>query len=94
VKGLLPCCQIKGGGIGACFIFRSSCIILQPMEFSTVVEGGNYQVSLLRKNVYLVTTPQKDEYIVYKAGIWKCADDLQSDLLEQLGEVIDRRITG
>ena len=62
------------------------------MEFHTTVSGQVFSVSYLQRNTYLVSSGSK-EYIVYKADVWKCAEDVQKDLLEQLGEAIEEHLS-
>jgi hypothetical protein len=60
------------------------------MEFETRIEGQLYKISIWNKNEYLVSGKEGD-YILYKNGIWKCAEALHPDLLKELGSQIEAR---
>lgn len=61
------------------------------MEFSATVRGENYRFSLLNHTSVLVSSP-KGDYILYKSKTWRCADDLSSEIVDELGEVIDEHL--
>lgn len=61
------------------------------MEFEAAVHGENYRFSFLNDTSVLVSC-RYGEYILYKAKIWRCADDLPRTLVELLGEVIEERL--
>jgi hypothetical protein len=67
-------------------------LYLASMEFDTTVSGKVFTVSYLKRNTYLVSSGSH-EYIVYKTDVWKCAEDLHKDLLEQLGEAIENHLS-
>jgi hypothetical protein len=58
------------------------------MEFTASVQGLAYHFLLLKKNTFLVSH-NNVEYILYKADVWKCADERANDLTEDLGAAID-----
>ena len=59
--------------------------------FRSVVEKELYRFSFLNNATVLVST-RKAEYILYKSKTWKCADELSSDLIEELGDIIDEHL--
>jgi hypothetical protein len=61
------------------------------MEFKAVVRGEDYRFSFLNNTSVLVSGP-RGEYILYKNKRWLCADDLSSEIVEELGEVIDEHL--
>jgi hypothetical protein len=61
------------------------------MEFEAVVLGEVYRFSFLNNNSVLVSGKDAD-YILYKNKVWKCADDISADMVEELGEVIDEQV--
>ena len=58
------------------------------MDFEAAVHGENYGFSILNSTSVLVSC-RHGEYILYKAKVWRCADDLPRTLVEELGEVIE-----
>lgn len=63
-------------------------LLISAMEFAALVWGEEYRFSFLNNNSVLVSGRQGD-YILYKAEIWRCADEVSPDMVEELGEVID-----
>jgi hypothetical protein len=61
------------------------------MEFEAVVRGEDYRFSLLNNSSVLVSG-QQGEYILYKNKRWRCADDIPSEMIEELGEVIEEHL--
>lgn len=61
------------------------------MEFEAVVRGEDYRFSFLDHTNVLVST-KKGEYILYKNKTWRCADELSSDIVKELGDLIEERI--
>jgi hypothetical protein len=61
------------------------------MEFEAAVRGKDYRFSLLNNTSFLVSG-QQGEYILYKNKIWRCADDLPTEIVEELGDVIDEHL--
>lgn len=61
------------------------------MEFKAVVSGVLYNFSVLGNRCVLVSGGNA-EYILYKTKLWLCADDVNPDLVEMLGEVIDKQM--
>jgi hypothetical protein len=61
------------------------------MEFEAVVRGEDYRFSFLNHTSVLVTS-KKGEYILYKNKTWRCADELSSDIVRELGDIIEERI--
>jgi hypothetical protein len=60
------------------------------MEFETRIDGQLYKISVWNKKEYLVSGEDGD-YILYKNGVWKCAETLPPDLIEELGSQIDEK---
>lgn len=61
------------------------------MEFTAEVRGRDYRFSLLNNSSVLVSG-HRGEYILYKSKTWRCADDLPREVVEELGEVIDKHL--
>ena len=61
------------------------------MEFEAAVRGEEYHFSFLN-NTSVLVSGRKGEYILYKTKSWHCADDLPSEMVEELGEVIDEHL--
>ena len=61
------------------------------MEFTAIVWGENYRFFPLNKNSFLISGNQA-EYILYKTRKWNCADEISTDLLSKLGQVIEERL--
>lgn len=61
------------------------------MDFVATVKGESYQFSNLGRNMFLISG-RGVEYIVYKTGRWQCADEISSDLLRELGTVIEEHL--
>jgi len=61
------------------------------MEFEAVVKGEDYRFSLLNHMSVLVSS-KRGEYILYKNKTWRCADELSSEIVEELGEVIEEHL--
>jgi hypothetical protein len=61
------------------------------MEFEAAVRGEEYRFSFLNNTSVLVSGRQ-GEYILYKSKTWRCADDLPTEIVEELGEIIEERI--
>ena len=58
------------------------------MDFEAAVRGEDYRFSFLNHTSVLVSGRQ-GEYILYKNKIWRCADDLSSERIEEFGDIID-----
>lgn len=63
------------------------------MEFDAEVQGQCYHFTSINNDSILVSG-RNGEYILYKNRIWRCAEELSREILEELGEVIDERIQG
>jgi hypothetical protein len=61
------------------------------MDFTATVHGRAFHIVRLNHNNYLVTG-DNEQYIVYKTAAWKCAEEMNSDLLEAIGETIESRL--
>jgi len=61
------------------------------MEFKANVEGELYSFSSLNSSSYLVSS-SKEEYILYKANRWQCADEIPYALLKKLGDAIEEAL--
>jgi hypothetical protein len=61
------------------------------MEFDAEVQGKNYHFSPINGSSVLVSGGNA-EYILYKNKIWRCADELSSEILEELGDIIDEHM--
>lgn len=60
------------------------------MEFTAEIRGEDYRFSFINSHSVLVSG-REGEYILYKSRIWRCADDIRPEIVEELGEVIDER---
>ena len=61
------------------------------MEFETTIQGLNYHVTYLNRDSFLVSG-NNNEYIIYKTTEWKCADDITGNLLEKIGDAIEKHL--
>ena len=61
------------------------------MEFDAIVSGEKYNFSPLTTDSFLISGRQS-QYILYKRGIWRCADEIKPSLLESLGETIEEHL--
>ena len=61
------------------------------MEFIELIQGEKYSFSYVAKNLFLVTAANK-EFILYKTIDWHCADEIEEQLLEMLGQTIDAHL--
>ena len=61
------------------------------MEFDASLNGKPYRFCMLNHNAVLVSGA-KGEYILYRSGGWRCADELKPELVEALGEIIDEQL--
>jgi hypothetical protein len=61
------------------------------MEFVATVHGSQYTFSFISRSAVLVSG-NNTEYIVYKARLWNCADDIDEQLLLRFGQVIEQHI--
>lgn len=61
------------------------------MEFEAAVRGEDYRFSLLNHTSVLVSS-KRGEYILYKGNRWRCADELPSEIVEELGDVIEKHL--
>lgn len=61
------------------------------MEFDAEVRGERYHFSPINNSSVLVSG-RNAEYILYKNNVWKCADELAKDTVEELGEIIEERM--
>ena len=58
------------------------------MEFDAVVRGEEYRFTSLNDHSVLVSG-QHGDYILYKKKVWRCADDVSVEMVEELGKSID-----
>ena len=61
------------------------------MEFDAEVRGERYHFSPINNSSVLVSG-RNAEYILYKNNVWKSADELPKDTVEELGEIIEERM--
>lgn len=61
------------------------------MEFDAEVRGERYHFCPINNSSVLVSG-RDAEYILYKNNVWKCADELPRDTVQELGEIIDERM--
>ena len=62
------------------------------MEFDATVQGERYHFSSLNQNLFLVSSP-RTEYLLYNNDRnWKCADEIEDQLLQNLGTAINERL--
>jgi hypothetical protein len=61
------------------------------MEFEVSVRGEDYRFSFLNTTSVLVSG-QLGQYILYKNKIWRCADDLPKEMVEEFGGIIDEHL--
>jgi hypothetical protein len=61
------------------------------MEFVATVHGNLYTFSFINSSSVLVSG-NNTEYIVYKARLWNCADDIDENLLLRFGQVIEQHM--
>jgi hypothetical protein len=61
------------------------------MEFEAEVCGEDYRFIPLNNSSVLVSGKQ-GEYILYKNQIWRCADDLEKEIVTEFGQIIDEHL--
>ena len=66
-------------------------LVYSAMDFAAGVRREEYRSSFLNNSSVLVSGRQGD-YILYKNRVWRCADDISTKVVEELGKVIDAYI--
>jgi hypothetical protein len=61
------------------------------MEFTANVHGEQYQFSFINRNSVWVSSAT-GEYILYKLNNWRCADDVNPEIVTRLGQIIEEHL--
>jgi hypothetical protein len=61
------------------------------MEFDAVVLDEPFHFAFLNATTVLVSGTQQ-EYILYKNGGWRCADEIPPSLMQAFSLVLDNRV--
>ena len=61
------------------------------MEFVANIQGQKYHITHLGRDSFLVSGNGM-EYIIYKTTEWKCADDIAGNMLDNLGDAIEKHL--
>jgi hypothetical protein len=66
-------------------------ILSCSMDFKINVQGEPYEITVLKNNSYLISG-KAGEYILFKRENWLCAEDMDEDLVEDVGEQIEKHL--